>query len=68
MSEVAILQSKEVKVDSPSHNRNVARALKDQEELDQLVKDAGNDPNIEVQEDIEGDHPLNNSLRIKMKV
>jgi hypothetical protein len=38
MSEVAILQSKEIKVDSPSHNRNIARAKKDEEELQELLK------------------------------
>ena len=59
MSEVAIQKDIPVKVDSPSHNRNIARAVKDQEELDQLMKDAGRSPNVETQEDITDDHPLN---------
>jgi len=36
MSEVAIKQNVEVKVDSPAHNRNIARAKKDEEELQEL--------------------------------
>ena len=40
MSEVAVQKQIPVVVDSPSHNRNIARAVKDQEELDQLMKDA----------------------------
>tara|TARA_R110000822_G_scaffold217648_1_gene352198 strand:+ start:124 stop:1011 length:888 start_codon:yes stop_codon:yes gene_type:complete len=38
MSEVAIRQNVEVKVDSPAHNRNIARAKKDEEELQELLK------------------------------
>jgi hypothetical protein len=59
MSEVAVQKQIPVVVDSPSHNRNIARAVKDQEELDQLMKDAGRSPNVETQEDINEDHPLN---------
>ena len=59
MSEVAVQKEIPVVVDSPSHNRNIARAVKDQEELDQLMKDAGRSPNVETQEDINEDHPLN---------
>ena len=59
MSEVAVQKQMPVVVDSPSHNRNIARAVKDQEELDQLMKDAGRSPNVETQEDISDDHPLN---------
>ena len=44
MSEVAIQKDISIKVDSPSHNRNIARAVQDQEELDQLMKDAGRSP------------------------
>ena len=36
MSEVAVQKEIPVVVNSPAHNRNVARAAKDQEELDQL--------------------------------
>ena len=59
MSEVAVQKEIPVVVDSPSHNRNIARAVKDQEELDQLMKDAGRSPSVETQEDISDDHPLN---------
>ena len=59
MSEVAVQKQIPVVVDSPSHNRNIARAVKDQEELDQLMKDAGRSPNVETQEDINENHPLN---------
>ena len=59
MSEVAIQKDIPIKVDSPSHNRNIARAVQDQEELDQLMKDAGRSPNVETQEDITEDHQLN---------
>jgi hypothetical protein len=59
MSEVAVQKEIPVVVDSPSHNRNIARAVRDQEELDQLMKDAGRSPNVETQEDISDDHPLN---------
>ena len=59
MSEVAVQKQIPVVVDSPSHNRNIARAVKDQEALDQLMKDAGRSPNVETQEDINEDHPLN---------
>jgi len=59
MSEVAVQKEIPVVVDSPSHNRNIARAAQDQEELDQLMKDAGRSPNVETQEDIDEDHPLN---------
>jgi len=59
MSEVAVQKEIPVVVDSPSHNRNIARAVRDQEELDQLMKDAGRSPNVETQEDINEDHPLN---------
>ena len=59
MSEVAVQKEIPVVVDSPAHNRNIARAVKDQEELDQLMKDAGRSPNVETQEDISEDHPLN---------
>jgi len=59
MSEVAVQKDIPIKVDSPSHNRNMARAVQDQEELDQLMKDAGRSPEVETQEDIKEDHPLN---------
>ena len=59
MSEVAVQKDIPIKVDSPSHNRNIARAVKDQEELDQLMKDAGRSPEVETQEDITEEHPLN---------
>ena len=59
MSEVAVQKEIPVVVDSPSHNRNIARAVRDQEELDQLMKDAGRSPNVETQEDINEEHPLN---------
>ena len=59
MSEVAVQKDIQIKVDSPSHNRNIARAVQDQEELDQLMKDAGRSPEVETQEDIKEDHPLN---------
>ena len=59
MSEVAVQKEIPIKVDSPSHNRNIARAVQDQEELDQLLKDAGRSPNVETQEDISDEHPLN---------
>ena len=59
MSEVAVQKEIPIKVDSPSHNRNIARAVQDQEELDQLMKDAGRSPEVETQEDIKEDHPLN---------
>ena len=59
MSEVAVQKEIPVVVNSPAHNRNIARAAKDQEELDQLMKDAGRSPNVETQEDITEDHPLN---------
>ena len=59
MSEVAVQKEIPVVVNSPAHNRNIARAAKDQEELDQLMKDAGRSPNVETQEDISEDHPLN---------
>jgi len=59
MSEVAVQKQIPVVVDSPSHNRNIARAVRDQEELDQLMKDAGRSPNVETQEDINEEHPLN---------
>lgn len=59
MSEVAVQKDIPIKVDSPSHNRNIARAVQDQEELDQLMKDAGRSPEIETQEDITEEHPLN---------
>jgi len=59
MSEVAVQKDIPIKVDSPSHNRNIARAVQDQEELDQLMKDAGRSPEVETQEDITEDHQLN---------
>ena len=59
MSEVAVQKEIPVVVNSPAHNRNIARAAKDQEELDQLMKDAGRSPDVETQEDISDDHPLN---------
>jgi len=59
MSEVAVQKEIPVVVNSPAHNRNIARAAKDQEELDQLMKDAGRSPNVETQEDISEEHPLN---------
>ena len=59
MSEVAVQKDIPIKVDSPSHNRNIARAVQDQEELDQLMKDAGRSPEVETQEDITEEHPLN---------
>lgn len=59
MSEVAVQKDISIKVDSPSHNRNIARAVQDQEELDQLIKEAGRSPEIETQEDITEDHQLN---------
>ena len=59
MSEVATQKEIPIKVDSPAHNRNIARAVKDQEELDKLMKDAGQSPEVETQEDIKEDHPLN---------
>ena len=59
MSEVAVQKDIQIKVDSPSHNRNIARAVQDQEELDQLMKDAGRSPEVETQEDITEEHPLN---------
>ena len=59
MSEVAVQKDIPIKVDSPSHNRNIARAAQDQEELDQLMKDAGRSPEVETQEDITEEHPLN---------
>ena len=59
MSEVAVQKDIPIKVDSPSHNRNIARAAQDQEELDQLMKDAGRSPEVETQEDITEDHQLN---------
>jgi len=59
MSEVAVQKEIPVVVDSPSHNRNIARVVQDQEELDQLMKDAGRSPNVETQEDITEEHPLN---------
>jgi hypothetical protein len=59
MSEVAVQKDIPIKVDSPSHNRNIARAVQDQEELDQLIKEAGRSPEVETQEDITEDHQLN---------
>jgi len=59
MSEVAVQKDISIKVDSPSHNRNIARAVQDQEELDQLIKEAGRSPEVETQEDITEDHQLN---------
>ena len=59
MSEVAVQKEIPIKVDSPAHNRNIARAVQDQEELDQLMKDAGRSPEVETQEDIKEDHQLN---------
>ena len=59
MSEVAVQKEIPIKVDSPAHNRNIARAVQDQEELDQLIKDAGRSPNVETQEDITEEHTLN---------
>ena len=59
MSEVAVQKDIPIKVDSPSHNRNIARAVQDQEELDQLMKDAGRSPEVETQENITEEHPLN---------
>tara|TARA_A100000172_G_scaffold80725_2_gene71114 strand:- start:491 stop:1390 length:900 start_codon:yes stop_codon:yes gene_type:complete len=59
MSEVAVQKDIPIKVDSPSHNRNIARAVQDQEELDQLMKDAGRSPEVETQEDITEEHSLN---------
>ena len=59
MSEVAVQKDISIKVDSPAHNRNIARAVQDQEELDKLMKDAGRSPEVETQEDIKEDHQLN---------
>tara|TARA_R100000935_G_scaffold7198_1_gene15404 strand:+ start:984 stop:1886 length:903 start_codon:yes stop_codon:yes gene_type:complete len=59
MSDVAIQKEIPIVVDSPSHNRNIARAAKDQRELDQLMEDAGRSPQVETQEDITEEHSLN---------
>ena len=59
MSEVAVQKEIPVVVNSPAHNRNIARAVKDQEELDQLMKDAGRSPNVETPKKIYQRHPLN---------
>ena len=59
MSEVAVQKDISIKVDSPAHNRNIARAVQDQEELDKLMKDAGRSPEVETQEDIKEEHQLN---------